>query len=175
MHTLIHKAQRLAASPYPWTLLFVLGMVLEGCGLYFQYVLGLPPCVRCVYERAIYLYGFVLIGVLGMFLYRWRLMRILLCVAMLGISIAGLAIVTEHLQDYYSSSPFGSTCPLRPNFFLIPLDRIWPSVFMSQGTCGKLDWSFLGLSMPVWILLSYVGSSCAALVGVLLEIWRKRK
>ena len=45
-------------------MLFLLGIVLEGCGLYFQYKLRLPLCVNCVYERAFYL-SFILAGFIG--------------------------------------------------------------------------------------------------------------
>ena len=54
----------ICASRFCWFLLFLSGIALEACGLYFQYELHLNPCVNCVYERAYFL-GFVVAGFIG--------------------------------------------------------------------------------------------------------------
>ena len=38
-------------KPFAWLLLFLGCAVLLGAALYFQAVLGLEPCVKCVYQR----------------------------------------------------------------------------------------------------------------------------
>ena len=63
----IHLIQSLTRHRLVWILLFLLGVVLEGCGLYFQYGLRMDPCVYCVYERAFYM-SFIIAGLVG-FLY----------------------------------------------------------------------------------------------------------
>ncbi len=35
---------------------------------------------------------------------------------------------------------------------LFPLTEVILKVFKAGGECGKIDWSFLGLSMPAWVL-----------------------
>ena len=36
---------------WAWLALAASGLALEGCALYFQYVLELQPCVLCIYIR----------------------------------------------------------------------------------------------------------------------------
>lgn len=156
-------AHTLSLRPWPWALLALLGLVLETCGLYFQYGLNMPPCINCVYERAVYFYGFILPGLLGTFLYFSPAARVLCLVIMAVSAVSGIYIAADHLMDYYGT---GGACALRAEFFLIPLDRLLPQVFMPAGSCGPLDWSFLGLSMPVWVMISYVCALGAALTGL---------
>ena len=155
---------RAIQSRHSWLALMVLGIILEACGLYFQYGLNLPPCINCVYERAIYLYGFILPGLVGFLAGEHRFVRILLCVWCLVMALYGGFIVSDHLSDYYATS---GKCALRADFFLIPLDSLLPAMFKPEGGCGPLDWSLLGLSMPIWIGLSYLGLLVAAFVGLI--------
>ena len=36
---------------------------------------------------------------------------------------------------------------------LFPVTEVILKVFKAGGECAKIDWSFLGLSMPVWVLV----------------------
>lgn len=160
---ILRLAHAVSLRQWPWALLALLGLGLEACGLYFQYGLNLLPCINCVYERAVYLYGFILPGLLGTFLFFSPAVRVL-CLCLMAVSaVSGIYIAADHLMDYYGT---GGACALRAEFFLIPLDRLLPSVFMPEGSCGPLDWSFLGLSMPVWVMVSYVCALGTALTGL---------
>lgn len=159
-------------SRYSWLALMVLGIVLEGCGLYFQYGLDLPPCINCVYERAIYLYAFIIPGALGVIFCKSQRGRIVLLSAMTILALIGLYIVYQHLGEYYN---FGSSqCALFADFVLIPLDKLLPAVFAPQGACGPLEWSLLGLSMPIWIGLSYLGLLGASILGLVVNLIKAR-
>ena len=37
-------------------------------------------------------------------------------------------------------------------------------VFQGSGECAKVDWTLLGLSLPTWTLMLFVGLMLAALV-----------
>ena len=43
--------KELSLNRTAWILLAIIALLLESTGLYFQYVMGLQPCVMCVYER----------------------------------------------------------------------------------------------------------------------------
>jgi protein dithiol:quinone oxidoreductase len=51
-----------------------------------------------------------------------------------------------------------------------PLNETLRMVFTGSGECAEVDWAFLGLSMPAWVLISFV------LLGVtgLWANWRTR-
>jgi len=36
---------------------------------------------------------------------------------------------------------------------LFPLTEVILKVFKAGGECARVDWSFLGLSMPAWVLV----------------------
>ena len=165
----------ICASRFFWFLLLVAGIAFEGCGLYFQYNLHLDPCVNCVYERA-YILGFVVAGFVGAIASNFLVVRFLCSLGFLASSIGGLLVTFEHYQAYNSTSIFGSTCKLKTEFpDFLPLDEIAPFMFKAVGICSdKLDWEFLGQSMPFWILIIFGASTLVALL-LFLSIFVKKK
>ena len=41
---------------------------------------------------------------------------------------------------------------------IFPLTDVILKVFKAGGECAKIDWSFLGLSMPAWVLVLAVAA-----------------
>ncbi|MGL4794100.1 MAG: disulfide bond formation protein B, partial [Aeromonas jandaei] len=62
---MIEFLRRLAANRLAWGLLAASALFLELCALFFQHVLGLHPCVMCVYERLATL-GVLTAGLVGL-------------------------------------------------------------------------------------------------------------
>lgn len=146
----------------PWMLLAFTGIALEICGLWFQYGMGLPPCVNCVYERALYL-TFIVAGITGMFCVLLPVLRLIAALILFTGSLGGIYVAYGHLLSY---AWLAGGCPLRADFpGFLKLDEWFPSVFRARGSCGPLDWSFLGLNMPQWVLITFV---CGALAAVIL-------
>jgi disulfide bond formation protein DsbB len=72
--------------------------------------------------------------------------------------IAGLAtIATAGRHVWIQMQPEGSipACGADLAFMLdlFPLTEVILKVFKAGGECAKVDWSFLGLSMPAWVLV----------------------
>ncbi|MCK7583503.1 MAG: disulfide bond formation protein B [Chromatiales bacterium] len=40
---------------------------------------------------------------------------------------------------------------------VLPLHEVLGKVLTGSGECAKLDWQFLGLNMPTWVLMALVG------------------
>ena len=170
---MIHLIQSISNSRWCWIALCLLGIMLEACGLYFQYGLRLDPCVNCVYERALYL-TFIGAGLIGFLAPQVRLLRVLATLIFLVGSASGVLVALSHLADY-SSAGFGS-CALRANFpYFLPLDKWLPWMFQPTGACVPLDWSLLGLNMPQWILISFACGLVVALVFLFAECFRRKK
>lgn len=166
--------QSLARHRITWFLLLLLGIVLEGCGLYFQYGLRLPPCVNCVYERAFYL-AFVLAGLLGFISAKNFLTRILGTLTLMAGSAGGIYVAFEHVTSAYQTG-LGATCKLKASFpSYLPLDEWLPWMFTPSGSCTPLDWSLLGFGMAEWIFASF---ACGLLVSILFfisEFFRRKR
>ncbi|MCG8025949.1 MAG: disulfide bond formation protein B [Candidatus Thiodiazotropha endolucinida] len=50
------------------------------------------------------------------------------------------------------------------------LDRWLPAVFQPTGFCGDIQWQFLGLSMPLWMVVIMVLQLIVLGVVVLIEL-----
>lgn len=157
-----------------WFSLLLLGVVLEACGLYFQYELRLPPCVNCVYERAFYL-TFIAAGLIGFLCPTNFLFRNLANLTFLGGSVGGVFVAFDHLTSVYQTG-LGASCKLRANFpDFMPLDEWMPWMFSPTASCEPLDWSLFGLSMPEWILISFVCGVFVSVCFIISEFARSRR
>lgn len=173
---MIRFIQSVSNSRWCWVALFVLGLVLEGCGLYFQYGLRLEPCVNCVYERALYL-SFILAGLIGMLSPSFFLTRVLAELVFMAGSAGGVMVAITHIRDVEQSaaSIFGSVCQLKADFpDFLPLDEWLPWMFRPTGGCVPLDWSLLGFGMPQWVLFSFACGLAVSICFFLTEFCRRK-
>lgn len=126
-----------------------------GYALFVQYGLGLEPCPLCVLQRmAVISLGVVfLIAALQNPKGSGRLLYALLVVAAAG---AGIGVAGRHV--WIQSLPADQVPECGPPFdFIIdtrPLADALKMIFSGSGECAKIDWQFLGLSMPAWVLIS---------------------
>ncbi|VEI44874.1 disulfide bond formation protein B [Actinobacillus equuli] len=81
--------KQLSLSRTAWLLLAVIAFALEATGIYFQYGMGLVPCVMCVYERLAIL-GLIIAGLLGSISPRFFLLVGLLYSFGASVSLKGL-------------------------------------------------------------------------------------
>lgn len=171
---LLRLAQLLARHRFAWFMLLALGIILEGCGLYFQYELGLQPCVNCVYERALYL-TFILAGIVGLMgPSNFALRNLANLIFMFG-SAWGVLIASDHLISTYQTG-FAASCKLVAQFpSFLKLDEWIPWMFAPTASCGPLDWSLLGFSMPAWILLSFTCGFLVSIVFLITEFIKPRR
>ena len=83
-------------------------------------------------------------------------------VALFAIAGAGVAIRHSWLQHF---PPAMETCGTDLEFLIntFPLSQALPKIFAGTGSCSKVDWTFLGLSIPEWALAWYAIFAVAAL------------
>lgn len=171
---LVYLIQALARHRFAWIMLLLLGIILETCGLYFQYYLRLPPCVNCVYERAFYL-CFILAGFIGFVCPNNFLFRFIASLIFLGGSAGGVVIAFEHVMSEYQTG-FGAVCKISANFpDFMPLDQWLPWMFQPTASCAPLNWSLLGMSMPTWIFISFICGVVVSLCFIATEFVRPRR
>lgn len=141
---------------WPWVVLTLSALTLFISALYFQYVLGYAPCIKCVYQRFA-ISALVLVGLFGLWTHqfavgRWLAFAGWAVAAAWGMKIAHDQVVVENIVR---SGGF-SSCALFAEFpTWLPLDSWIPSVFQPSGVCGEVAWQFLGYSMPFWMRIIF--------------------
>jgi len=150
--------EQIRLTPRLWFLLGFLGCVfLLSMGAYFQLVGGLEPCPLCISQRiAILLTGLVFLfaglhnpGAAGVKTY-----------ALLGAltALGGGAISTRHVWLQHLPPEEVPECGpgLEYIFNNFPLTETLKLMLNGTGDCAKVDWTFLGLSMPGWTLVAFL-------------------
>lgn len=126
--------------------------LLVAFALYAQYGMGLVPCHLCIFQR------FTLAALGAAFLVAALLSRpgVRGIVSAFLIALAGIAtLATAGRHVWIQMQPEGSVpaCGADLDFMLdvFPLTEVVFKVFKAGGECGKIDFTFLGLSMPAWV------------------------
>jgi disulfide bond formation protein DsbB len=137
---------------------------LMGFALFAQHVLKLDPCPLCVLQRVatIALGGVFLVAALhnpqawGNRVYA----GLVLLVAGTGAGIAGWHVRLQNLPE--SDVP---ACGPGLDYMLdnFPLADALSMVFKGSGECAEVVWSFLGLSMPSWVVVWMLGMGVAGI------------
>jgi len=132
---------------------------------YFQGAINLLPCPLCVIQRIAYiLFGFTaIIAALhrparaG----RWLYAGLLELWALAGAAVAGW-------QVYLTYHPQAAECGISPEErFLnsLPFSQWWPAMFEANGDCARVEWTFLGLSIPELSLIAFALLAVIAIVA----------
>jgi protein dithiol:quinone oxidoreductase len=136
---------------------FLLCCGLMGYALYAQHVLGLEPCPLCIFQRvAVIALGAVFLlaalhnpGPTGRRVY---------AALLLLVGLAGSVVAGRHLWLQTLPPEKVPACGPGLDFLLeaFPLQEALQVIFAGSGECAKADWSFLGIAMPGWVLISIV-------------------
>ena len=133
---------------------FALCAALLAYALYAQFYQHIEPCPLCILQRV----GMAATGVLFLVAALHNPHRAGRMVYGVLIALAALttaAIAGRHL--YVQHLPPGSipSCgaPLGVMLKFSPFFQVIKKVLMGSGECGIVNWRFLGLAMPIWVLL----------------------
>jgi len=155
-------------TPRIWYLFVVFCCAsLLGFALYYQYLEFLDPCPLCILQRVAFLWmGVVALlaavhnpARTGQLIYAW----------LVGLGAAiGAAIAGRHV--WLQGLPPGEVPECGPglNYMLenFPLTEVLSTVLYGSGSCAEVQWEFIGLSMPMWTLLWYIGMGLMTLLVV---------
>lgn len=150
-----------------WILVACVSFAMEMTALWFQHSLMLKPCVMCIYERCA-LWGIVLAGIVGAMAPKSSLRLVAIAIWIYS-SWEGLHLTYQHTMMLLHPNPF-TVCELTasfPDYF--PLNKWLPSMFVATGDCSIVEWSFLTLSMPQWMMIIFALSLLTA-ISVLIAL-----
>jgi disulfide bond formation protein DsbB len=137
-------------------LLACLGLL--GYAWYAQAHLGLEPCPLCIFQRI----GVAACGALFLLAALQnpkpvgaRIYGVLLTLC--ALALAGVA--ARHIWIQHQPPGTVQACGASLNYMLevFPLTDVIRKVLTGSGECAVVSWSFLGLSMPAWVLLAALG------------------
>jgi protein dithiol:quinone oxidoreductase len=134
--------------------------------LYVQYHMLMLPCPLCIFQR-------VAFGAAGFFFLFGALhdppgsgfKRVYGTMAAVS-ALAGAGIAGRHVAIQLMPADEAAACSsLGLDYMLdiMPLTEVLSTVLKGSGECAKIDWTFLGFSMPMWTLLLYAGIFVLAL------------
>jgi len=123
--------------------------------LYAEHVLYLMPCPLCVFQRL----AVISLGVIFLLAaihnptgkIRNAYATLVVLAAGAGVGVAGWHIYIQNL-------PADEVPSCGPGFDYIMdtfnFGEALRMIFTGSGECASIDWSFLGLSMPAWVVIS---------------------
>lgn len=132
---------------------FCLGLL--GYALFLQYFRGLDPCPLCLFQRIAIIGLTIAYFLAALVADGWRLLRVVVSLLIGLVAIAGSGVAIRHL--YIQSLPPGSvpSCGATLDYMweVFPVLDVLRKVLSGSGECAQIDWTFLGLAMPAWVLI----------------------
>jgi disulfide bond formation protein DsbB len=125
---------------------------------YAERVLGFEPCPLCMFQRV----GVVVLGAVFLLaaLHHPKGAGGARAYAFLIALTAAFPAYVAGRHVYIQGLPPGSVpaCGASLDYMVevFPLMTVVKKVLFGAGECQKIDWSFLGLSMPAWVLMAVV-------------------
>lgn len=128
---------------------------LLGYAWYAQGILRVDPCPLCIFQRI----GVATIGAL--FLMAWLHAPKAIGARIYGVLLAGAALLTmavaaRHLWIQHLPAGAVPACGATLNYMLevFPLTDVIRKVLTGSGECHQVNWTFLTLAMPTWVLIA---------------------
>ena len=144
--------------------------------LYLQHFKGFEPCPMCIFQRIAMLGAGIafLLGALhgpkgwGRWVYAG------LAVAS---TIIGALIAARHVWLQGLPADQVPACGPTLDYLLgmLPVMEVVTMIMKGDGNCAKIDAQWLGLSLPMWTLITFVGLSFWAVVTAVLPSLAERR
>jgi len=144
---------------------------LLGYAYYLQFYAYLDPCPLCIFQR-LGVIGLGLVFLIAGLHAGGRLAGRVYAVLIGLVALAGAAVAARHVYLQYLPPDKVPECGPGLEFMLrtLPLNEALRKAFTGSGECAEIDWTFLGLSMPVWVLAWFLGLGA---LGAAVN-WRRR-
>lgn len=122
--------------------------------IFLQLKMGLEPCPLCIFQRL----AFAALGLLFLIGALHgpgnRPARITYGMLAFVAAAIGFGIAARHVYVQLLPTEMGSSCGPPLSFLSETMGpfEVFRTVLTGTGNCGNIDWTFLGLSMPMWSL-----------------------
>jgi disulfide bond formation protein DsbB len=138
---------------------------LLGFAYFLQFYQDLDPCPLCIFQRL----AFITLGLVFLLAALHHPQRIGSRIYGVSLAMAGLigaGIASRHLWLQHLPPDQIPECGPGLDYMLevFPLSETIRMAFTGSGECADIVWSFLGISMPGWTLLWYLGLGTTGLL-----------
>ena len=144
--------------------IFLFTCISMAFALYLQHYQNLEPCPLCIFQRT----AVIGIGVSALIaaIHNPTVLGRRLYAGLTILSAAwGLAVAGRHVWLQHLPADEVPACGPGLDYWMdtFPLQEVIQKVFRGSGECAKVDWMFLGFSLPEWTLVMFVGYACLAI------------
>ena len=147
----IHQLSR--RQKYFLGFLFCSGLM--AYALFAQYFLNLEPCPLCIFQRVAVISMGIIFLICSLLEPKSSLAKIISSTLFVTAGSFGVAVASRHvwLQNLPSDQVPGCGPGLDFMMSTFPINEVFEMVFNGSGECATIDWSFLSLSMPAWVII----------------------
>lgn len=126
--------------------------------MYFQFVDHLEPCPLCIFQRLVFMALAVLFFIAAIHNPKPATRTIYNSLTLLA-TLIGVFISSRHVWLQHLPADQVPTCGPGLNYLLdtLPLGDALHQILSGSGECAKVSWTLMGLSMPEWTLLIFLG------------------
>lgn len=158
------QLERFFNSLWYWLAVALTGLALEGVALFYQYVLGEPPCVLCIQARFWVLAG-VVFALIGAFARRNQIAAVALQVGIVGAVV--MLLNRSWISVLVERGEYDGQCGMDAGFpAWFALDEWIPQVFEVWTMCGYTPRFLFGLSMGEALVYGSAVLLVVALAGL---------
>ncbi len=142
---------------YSYLLIWVGCCLLIGIALYMQYQMGLIPCALCMTQRVF----IIAIGVTALIAWIHKPQPGNRTYPVIGIILAIIGGAFSSRHNWLQSLPedLAPACGPGLGYLMesVPFMEALTVLLQGDGNCAESVWSFLGLTIPGWTLVSFIG------------------
>ena len=143
-----------------------LGLIIVA--LLFEHMLSLKPCLLCYAQRAC-VYLVILLSLIG-FLHKNQSLTVFRSYIVIAITIIVCGISLSIRQLYLQNLPPELVPTCGPDidylFETLPILEVFMLAIRGDGNCAEILWSFLGISIPGWLMVAFCAQFVYAIVSL---------
>ena len=147
---------------------FLACVLMLAFALYAQFHDNLEPCPLCIFQR-VGLAAIALVFLIAALYDARGWGRFVYAVLFFLTAATEAGVAARHI--YVQHAPAGSIpacgAPLDMMLSMFPVAEVIQKVLHGGGECAVVNWTFLGLSMPVWVLISAIVLGAVGIVNSL--------
>lgn len=145
---------------------FTICAALLGFAYYLQFHGGLDPCPLCIFQRI----GVIVLGLVFLVAALHHPQQTgarIYAVVLAAAALAGAGVAARHVWLQHLPPDQVPACgpDLAYMLEILPIAQVIKRVFTGSGECANVVWSFLGLSMPSWVLIWFLALGTFGLLG----------
>lgn len=144
---------------YGYLLLWLGCSLLIAIALYMQYQMGLIPCALCMTQRVFVIATGVIALIAWLHNPGSKTIQRFYPIAGIVLAVIGASFSSRHIWLQGLPEDLVPACGPGLSYLIsnVPFLEALTVLLQGDGHCADIDWSFLGLSIPAWTLVMFIG------------------